>query len=58
VPAAVKGTDGLMRLKQLQVAYGPPIALEDLRGLEVGPAAHEATGRLMEKIHELEASLD
>ena len=58
VPAAVKGTDGLARLKRLKVAYGAPIELDDLRGQEIGPAAHEATGRLMERIHELEASLD
>jgi 1-acyl-sn-glycerol-3-phosphate acyltransferase len=57
VPAAVKGTDGLARLKQLKVAYGPPIDLDDLRGGELGPAAHEATERLMARIHELEASL-
>jgi 1-acyl-sn-glycerol-3-phosphate acyltransferase len=58
VPAAVKGTDGLARLKRLKVAYGAPIELDDLRGQELGSAAHEATGRLMERIHELEASLD
>jgi 1-acyl-sn-glycerol-3-phosphate acyltransferase len=57
VPAAVAGTDGLLRLKKLRVAYGPPVEIDDLRGQEIGPAAHEATARLMEKILELEASL-
>jgi 1-acyl-sn-glycerol-3-phosphate acyltransferase len=58
VPAAVAGTDGLRRFKQLRVAYGAPVDIDDLRGREdIQAAAHEATGRLMEKIHELEASL-
>src|SRR3954452_10136242 len=57
VPAAVKGTDGLLRFAQLRVAYGPPVDIEDLRGQEVAAAAQEATQRLMAKIAELEASL-
>ena len=57
VPAAIKGTDRLTRLGPLRVAYGPPIPLDDLRGQEIGPAAREATERLMAEIHELEASL-
>jgi 1-acyl-sn-glycerol-3-phosphate acyltransferase len=57
VPAAIKGTDRLTRLGPLGVAYGPPIPLDDLRGLEIAPAAREATERLMAAIHELEASL-
>jgi 1-acyl-sn-glycerol-3-phosphate acyltransferase len=57
VPAAIKGTDRLTRLGPLRVAYGPPIALDDLRGREIAPAAREATDRLMAAIHELEASL-
>jgi 1-acyl-sn-glycerol-3-phosphate acyltransferase len=57
VPAAVAGTDGLLRLAKLRVAYGPPVDIEDLRGQEIGDAAHEATQRLMEKILELEATL-
>jgi 1-acyl-sn-glycerol-3-phosphate acyltransferase len=58
VPAAVRGTDGLVRFKQLKVAYGPPIELDDLRDQEIATASHEATERLMAKILELEASLD
>jgi len=57
VPAAVKGTDGLLRFAQLRVAYGPPVDIEDLRGQELTAAAQEATQRLMVKIAELEASL-
>jgi 1-acyl-sn-glycerol-3-phosphate acyltransferase len=57
VPAAVKGTDGLLRLAKLRVAYGPPVDIDDLRGREIGEAAQEATVRLMARINELEASL-
>ena len=57
VPAAVKGTDRLLHLAALRVAYGPPVDLDDLRGGEVAAAAQEATARLMARIAELEASL-
>src|SRR5213596_2934564 len=57
VPAAIKGTDRLSRLGPLRVAYGRPIPLDDLRGQEIGPAAREATERLMAGIRGLEASL-
>jgi 1-acyl-sn-glycerol-3-phosphate acyltransferase len=57
VPAAVKGTDKLTRLGALRVAYGEPVAIDDLRDGELGEAAREATSRLMERILELEASL-
>jgi 1-acyl-sn-glycerol-3-phosphate acyltransferase len=57
VPAAVAGTDGLMRFRQVQTAYGPPVEIDDLRGEEIATAAKEATDRLMERILELEASL-
>ena len=57
VPAALKGTDKLTRLGALRVAYGEPVAIDDLRDRELGEAAHEATSRLMERILELEASL-
>ena len=57
VPAAVRGTDRLLRLGKLRVAYGAPVDIEDLRGREIGEAAHEATARLMARIAELEASL-
>jgi 1-acyl-sn-glycerol-3-phosphate acyltransferase len=57
VPAAVKGTDKLLRLGRLNVAYGTPVEIDDLRGREVAEAAQEATERLMESIAALEASL-
>src|SRR5256714_160395 len=50
VPAAVKGTDKLMRFGKLSVAYGPPVDIEDLRGRDVAEAAPEATDRLMARI--------
>ena len=57
VPAAVKGTDRLLRLGKLTVAYGKPVEIDDLRGGDIAEIAHEATERLMERIAELEASL-
>jgi 1-acyl-sn-glycerol-3-phosphate acyltransferase len=57
VPAAVSGTDRLLRLGPLRVAYGAPVELEDLRGTEPRSASTEATARLMARIAELEASL-
>jgi 1-acyl-sn-glycerol-3-phosphate acyltransferase len=51
VPAGIKGTDGLRRLERWRVRYGEPIDTSD------NPTAHEATERLMTRIHELEASL-
>jgi len=57
VPAAIKGTDRLSRLEPLRVAYGAPVRLDDLRGVEIGRAAREATDRLMMAIAELEAAL-
>ena len=50
VPAAVKGTDRLLRFGPLRVAYGAPIHVD---GLD----AKAATEQLMERIAELEASL-
>jgi 1-acyl-sn-glycerol-3-phosphate acyltransferase len=57
VPAAVRGTDKLLRLGPLRVVYGAPVEIDDLRGGDVREAAHEATGRLMARIAELEESL-
>jgi 1-acyl-sn-glycerol-3-phosphate acyltransferase len=57
VPAAVSGTDRLLRLGKLRVAYGAPVDIDDLRGAEIGEAAQQATARLMTRIEELEASL-
>jgi 1-acyl-sn-glycerol-3-phosphate acyltransferase len=57
VPAAVRGTDRLLRLGKLRVAYGAPVEIADLRGREIVEAAQEATARLMARIAALEASL-
>jgi 1-acyl-sn-glycerol-3-phosphate acyltransferase len=58
VPAAVSGTDRLLRLGPLRVVYGAPVDIDDLRGGgDVREAAQEATERLMARIEELEASL-
>jgi 1-acyl-sn-glycerol-3-phosphate acyltransferase len=57
VPAAVSGTDKLVRLGPLRVAYGEPIDVDDLRGRDIRDAAQEATDRLMARIAELESSL-
>jgi 1-acyl-sn-glycerol-3-phosphate acyltransferase len=57
VPAAVGGTDRLLALGPLRIAYGPPVELEDLRGKDSRHASQEATERLMARIAELEAGL-
>src|SRR5438034_4374344 len=57
VPAAISGTDRLARLGPLRVAYGEPLDLSDLDGLETKVAAETATDRLMARIEELLASL-
>jgi 1-acyl-sn-glycerol-3-phosphate acyltransferase len=57
VPAGISGTERLGRLGPLRVAYGAPIATEDLADLPVGDAAHVATDRLRDAIVELERGL-
>jgi 1-acyl-sn-glycerol-3-phosphate acyltransferase len=57
VPAAVAGTDNLLRFGPLRVAYGKPVEIDDLRGGDVAVAAREATERLMAQIAVLEESL-
>jgi 1-acyl-sn-glycerol-3-phosphate acyltransferase len=57
VPAAIKGTDGLARLRPLRVLYGEPIPLDDLDGQPPREAAQVATDRLMERIYELHEQL-
>ena len=54
IPAGIVGTDRLGRFAQLRVAFGPPVALDDLAGSE--DASRLATERLMEAISELERS--
>ena len=57
VPVAIGGTDRLLRLGPLRVAYGPPIDLSDLDGHDIKTAAKLATERLMAAIDELKATL-
>jgi 1-acyl-sn-glycerol-3-phosphate acyltransferase len=57
VPAAIAGTDRLSRLGPLRVAYGEPIDVSDLEGMETKRAATIATERLMSAIEELKATL-
>jgi 1-acyl-sn-glycerol-3-phosphate acyltransferase len=58
IPAAVAGTNRLLALGPLRVAYGPPLDLDDLRtGEDLRASSQEATERLMARIAELEASL-
>ena len=57
IPAAIKGTDTLRRLGPLRVAYGPPLALDDLRERDPRDAAEDATDRLMAEIGRLEGTL-
>jgi 1-acyl-sn-glycerol-3-phosphate acyltransferase len=57
IPAAICGTDRLLRLGPLRVAYGPAIPLEDVRGSDRREAARVATERLMAAIEGLHESL-
>jgi 1-acyl-sn-glycerol-3-phosphate acyltransferase len=57
VPAAIAGTDRLSRLGPLRVAYGRPLDLSDLEGLDPKTASLTATARLMDAIEGLKATL-
>jgi 1-acyl-sn-glycerol-3-phosphate acyltransferase len=58
VPAALAGTDRLLRFGPLRIAYGAPIQLEDLDATGgLRESSQEATERLMARIADLEASL-
>jgi 1-acyl-sn-glycerol-3-phosphate acyltransferase len=57
VPVAIRGTDGWRRLRRWQVAFGPPVPLDDLAEEPLHEAAREATGRLWECVTALEAEL-
>lgn len=57
IPAAIKGTDNLLRLGPIRVAYGAAVPLDDLRSADPRDAAQEATERLMAEIARLEAAL-
>jgi 1-acyl-sn-glycerol-3-phosphate acyltransferase len=57
IPAAIRGTDRLLSLEHLKVAYGTPIPLADLEGVPPKDAADAATQRLMTEIQALYESL-
>lgn len=57
VPAAIGGTESLLKLGPLRVAYGPPVEVDDLKDLDIRRASRIATERLMEAIHGLERTL-
>lgn len=57
VPAGIVGTAALARLGAVRVAFGEPIDLGDLGGMELDDAAHAATDRLRDAIVELEETL-
>jgi 1-acyl-sn-glycerol-3-phosphate acyltransferase len=57
VPAAIGGTDRLLRLGPLRVAYGEPLDLSEYREMDHKQAAELATERLMARIEELRSEL-
>jgi 1-acyl-sn-glycerol-3-phosphate acyltransferase len=57
VPAAIGGTESLLKLGPLRVAYGPPIEVDDLKDMDIRRASKIATERLMDAIHGLEKTL-
>jgi len=58
IPAAVAGTDQLLKLGPIEVAFGAPLEIDDLRASDdIRRASQEATERLMTRIAELEATL-
>jgi len=57
VPAGIAGTDRLLRLGPLRVAYGEPLDLAEYEGVDHKEAAELATERLMARIDELQAGL-
>jgi 1-acyl-sn-glycerol-3-phosphate acyltransferase len=57
VPAAIAGTDNLLRLGPIRVALGSPVAVDDLLDQPVSARARIATERLVEAIEGLRAGL-
>ena len=57
VPAAIGGTESLLKLGPLRIAYGPPIDVSDLDTEDIRGSSKIATERLMDAIHELERTL-
>ncbi len=57
IPAAIGGTDRLLRFGLISVAFGPPVPTDDLHDLPRRRADEIATERLMAQIEELAAGL-
>lgn len=57
LPVALAGTDRLLALGPLRIAYGAPIEMGDLPPEDLRRSAQTATERLMAQIAELEATL-
>jgi 1-acyl-sn-glycerol-3-phosphate acyltransferase len=57
VPAAIKGTDRLIRLGPLRVSYGKPIPMDDIDARDQSETARIATERLMVEIDRLKDGL-
>jgi perosamine synthetase len=57
IPAAIAGTDRLLRLRRWHLAFGKPVPVDDLGGNR-RLASREATRRLWEAITVLEAELE
>jgi 1-acyl-sn-glycerol-3-phosphate acyltransferase len=57
IPAAISGTDRIIRLGPLRIAYGAPVELDDLRGGDLREGAQVGTDRLMSAIGQLEGTL-
>lgn len=54
LPAGIAGTERISRLAKVSVAFGSPVDVSDLGGLEPAEAASVATDRLREQIERLE----
>jgi 1-acyl-sn-glycerol-3-phosphate acyltransferase len=57
VPAAIAGTDRLLRFRRVRVQYGPSVPLDDLAHLDSETQATVATRRLMDAIDELRRTI-
>ena len=58
IPAALRGTDGWRERRPWHIAFGEPVDLSDLVGLDDNAAAREATRRLWDAVKRLEAELE
>jgi 1-acyl-sn-glycerol-3-phosphate acyltransferase len=58
VPAALRGTDDWRGRRRWEIAFGAPVDLSDLAGLDDNAAAHEATRRVWGAVKQLEEELE